>query len=354
METKKETYQRYLRLILLVFLAFLFILIFIPFTTPILLAAFVAFGCEPIINKVRHKSKGRRFFSIGLILALLVVLIVPLVLFTLRIASAIKSLSANSMQNSQFFQAIFTLWEKIQNYFSGTVNSLGLDSTIIPAKEELFAKVSPIILDRGAQFLTALPDLGLSLFVFCCMVFVFIMSAANLKNYFRQIEVLPTGEIDDITKTIQKSCYIILVSTILIGALQAFIVAVGSTIFGFHEFFLIFAVTFFLSFIPVIGAAPVAILLALISFLLGNAGHGIGLIVIGVVAGSIDNIVKPFILSSGDDDLHPVLSLLGIIGAVIIFGLPGLLLGPLILQVSTTLVPKLSKKIVKADITGNA
>ncbi|MBC7743232.1 MAG: AI-2E family transporter [Bdellovibrionaceae bacterium] len=345
MNTKKEKSQKILRIILLGTLVILFLAIFTPFAIPILLAAFVAFGSEPLIKKIRYKTKKRKLFSFGLIVTLLVILIVPLVLFTLRIANGLKSLSSESMQNSQFFQSLFTLWDKVQSYSSGALNTLGLNLDIIPQKEEIFSRLSPILLNAATQFLTALPDLVLSLFVFFCMLSILIINAPQIRNYFFNSEVLPADELEEVVKTFQSSCHMILVSTMLIGALQAFIVAVGSAIFGYQEFFLIFAVTFFLSFIPVIGAAPVAIVLSLLSFLMNNNGNGIGLLVVGIIAGTIDNILKPFIYSSSEENLNPVVSLLGIIGAIIVFGLPGLLLGPLILQVSTKLVPLLSKKL---------
>ena len=345
METKKEKTQKILRIIFLSVLILSFLLIITPFTIPILLAAFVAFGSEPFIKKIRYKTKKRKLFSFGLIIILLVILIVPLVLFTLRIAHGLKSLSSESMQNSQFFQSVFTLWDKIQNYSSGTLSSFGLNMDVIPQKEEIISRVSPIILNAATQFLSALPDLILSLFVFFCMLSVLIINAPQVKAYFFKSEILPHDELDEVVQTFQSSCHMILISTLLIGALQAFIVAVGSSIFGYQEFFLIFAITFFLSFIPVIGAAPVAIALALISFLMDKNGSGVGLLVVGVIAGTIDNILKPFVFSSSEENLNPVVSLLGIIGAIIVFGLPGLLVGPLILQVSTKLIPLLSKKL---------
>lgn len=345
MEIKKEKFQEILRIIFLIGLIILFILIFIPFTIPILLAAFVAFGSEPIIKKIRYKTEKRKIFSIGLTALLLIVILVPLVLFTLRVANGLNSLTPETMQESQFLQAIFTLWGKVQTFSSGSMNALGLNFDILPQKEELFSKVSPLILSNATQFLTALPSLILSLFVFFCMLFIFIINASQLKHYLIRSQVFALEELDEIIKTFQSNCYMILISTILIGTLQAFIVATGSAIFGFHEFFLIFAITFFLSFIPVIGAAPVAIFLALISFLLDHAGNGLGLLVVAAIAGSIDNILKPYIYSSGEESLNPVISLLGIIGAIILFGLPGLLLGPLILQVAKKLVPTLSKRL---------
>lgn len=344
MESRKEKLQKILRLSLLAFLIIVFIFIFLPFTVPILLAGFVALGSEPIIRKIQFKSKKRKLFSIGLTLLMFIIFVVPLVFFVLRIATDMKTMTSETMQNSQFLQAFFGLWEKIQSSISATMAEMGLDMHVFPGKDELISKVSPVFLNKATLFLAALPDLALSLFVFFCMLFVFIINADSLKKFLMKAEILPSEEIDFIIKTLQSNCCMILISTVLIGALHALIVATGSAIFGYHEFFLIFTLTFFLSFIPVIGATPVAILLALISFLLGHTGQGIGLLVVSAVTGSIDNVLKPFIFSNSEGNLHPVLSLLGIIGAILTFGLPGLLLGPLILQATTTLVPQLMRR----------
>lgn len=345
MISKTEKIYSTSRILLLVVLSILTLVLFVPFATPMLLACFVALGCEPVIKKINFKSKKRKYFTLGLFVILSTFILVPLVLFIFRIANGLKSLSTESMQNSQFFKALLDLWGKAQDLGSNLMQQAGLEQNIIPQKEELFSKLSPFIMDKATLFLGSLPDLILSLFVFFCVLFVLITSASTIKRTLLKANLLPVSELDNILHSFQTSCHMILISTFLIGALQAVIVAGGSLIFGFHEFFLIFVVTFFVSFIPVIGAGPVAVLLALIAFLMGNTGDGIGLVVVSVIAGTIDNVIKPFVFSKDEEGLHPVISLLGIIGAIIIFGLPGLLIGPFLLQVTVKLAPALIEKI---------
>lgn len=345
MMTKTEKIHSTVRVILLVTLIILFVLLFMPFATPILLAGFVALGCEPAIRKISFKSKKRRYFTLGLFLALLTFILVPLVLFIVRISNGLKSLTAESMQNSQFVKSLLELWGKAQDLSSNLMSQIGLEQTIIPQKEELFTKLSPFVMDKATLFLASIPDLILSLFVFFCVLFVLITSAKTIKATVQKANLLPNDELDGILESFQSSCHMILISTFLIGALQAIIVAGGSLIFGYHEFFLIFVITFFVSFIPVLGAGPVAVLLALISFLMGHNGDGVGLLVVSVIAGTIDNVIKPFVFSKDEEGLHPVVSLLGIIGAILIFGLPGLLIGPFLLQVTIKLAPALIEKI---------
>ncbi len=349
MTIKIEKLHFALRILLLSVLSVLFITIFSPFMIPMLMAAFFALGCEPLIQKIhvstKSKPKRRRYFMLVLFVVMLVILLVPLTVFVIRALKGLKSISAESLQNSQMFQALFGLWEMLQGYGIKAIETLGLDIGVIPQKDELIGKISPIVLEKVTLFLGSIPDLMLSLFVFFCMLFILISNANKIKSYILQINVMPEYEVNVITRSLQNGCSMVLVSTLLIGALQALIVAIGSSVFGYHEFFLIFTITFFLSFIPVIGAAPVAGLLAIISFIMGNSADGIGLIVVTVIAGSIDNILKPYVFSNMEANMHPLISLFGIIGSIIVFGLPGLLIGPLLLQVTLQVVPPIAKRI---------
>jgi predicted PurR-regulated permease PerM len=336
------------RILLLLILGIPCAVIFMPFLMPILLAMFFAFGSEPLMRKFKSRKRRRGFFTAGIFGVLVFLFVVPVILVILRVIEGLKSVTAESLQNSQVFQAVMELWEKVHAAIANVATSVGLQQDLFPQKNELFAKISPFVVEKTTLFLSSLPDLGLSLFVFFCMLFVFIIHAKGIKESIAASNILPTDELEEVIQAFQANCYMILISTILIGMLQAIIVAVGSLIFGFHEFLLIFAVTFFVSFIPVIGAAPVSFLLAIISFLMGNTGSGIGLLVVTVIAGTIDNILKPLVFSKEEENLHPVLSLLGLIGAIIVFGLPGLLFGPLLLQVTVKLTPLFTRKLFSA------
>ncbi len=344
-----EKHQNWSRIILFLIFVIPFLLIFSPFFIPILLAIFVALGLEPILYKVKLQAKNRKLFTFGLLAVSLFLIWGPLIFFSLRIVKGLKSVSLQSIQNSQFIQSLFSLFGKIQTYLSQWADMIGTEQDIIPGKDEILAKLGPFIVAKATSFLTSLPTLSLSFFVFFSFLFILTSKAKAIRAGIFRFSPLPDAEMQEILQSLQASCKLILVSTLMVGVLQALIVSIGSLIFGYHEFYLVFSATLFLSFIPVIGAAPVALALALISFLGGNSADGIGLLVVAAIAGSIDNIIKPFILSSNEKSLPPLLSLLGILGSILVFGLPGLLLGPLLLQVTVQLAPRLAEKILKTN-----
>lgn len=335
------------RIIVLCFIAIPFVVIFAPFLVPMILAMFFAFGLEPIWEKIGATRRQKKLFPLYLLAFCFFFLIVPFTFIIVKLVRLLQGFSSQGTQNSQLFQSLNTIWDKAFITAKDLLSTLGLEMGVLPSREEIFSKVSPIVVDKTTAFLASLPEIALSAMVFFGMLILFVSRSVTIRKFFSDIDILSDSELEDIISCLKRNCHMTLISTFLIGMLQAAVVAIGGSIFGFHEFFLIFIVTFVLSFIPVIGAAPVSFVLAVASFIMDQSGNGIGLLVVTAIAGSIDNVIKPFVFSGDEEGTHPFVALIGIIGAIIVFGLPGLLLGPLLLQVGVELIPKLSSKLGK-------
>ena len=59
--------------------------------------------------------------------------------------------------------------------------------------------------------------------------------------------------------------------------------------------------------------------------------------VVAIVAGTLDNVLRPFLIKKGAD-LPLLLIFVGVIGGLIAFGLMGIFVGPLVLAVTYTLL----------------
>lgn len=335
------------RIIVLCMIVIPFAIIFAPFLVPMILAMFFAFGLEPIWLKIGSARRQKRFFPLYLLGFCFFFLFIPFTFVIVKVVRLLQGFSSEGTQNSQLFQTLNTIWDKAFTAVKDVLGSVNLDVGVLPNREEIFSKISPIVVTKTTDFLSALPEIALSAMVFFGMLILFVSRANTIKKFFETVDILAESELNDIIDCLKRNCYMTLISTFLIGMLQAAIVAIGASIFGFHEFFLIFIVTFLLSFIPVIGAAPVSFVLAIASFMMDQSGNGIGLLVVSVIAGSIDNIIKPYVFSGDEEGTHPFVALVGIIGAITVFGLPGLLLGPLLLQVGVELIPKLASVVAK-------
>jgi len=95
--------------------------------------------------------------------------------------------------------------------------------------------------------------------------------------------------------------------------------------------------TAIISTIPMLGAAlvwlPVVAYLFMVESLTGNYARTWSLLIFGTfVISTIDNILKPKIIGERAR-IHPLIILFGIVGGIQLLGIPGLLIGPMILTV---------------------
>jgi predicted PurR-regulated permease PerM len=94
----------------------------------------------------------------------------------------------------------------------------------------------------------------------------------------------------------------------------------------------------FFSLIPVFGTALIWVPLALSLILGGHLWAGIILTgVCSVVIGTVDNVVRPLLIS-GRAGMSTLLIFIGVIGGIDVFGLLGVVLGPIILATAGTLL----------------
>jgi predicted PurR-regulated permease PerM len=86
-----------------------------------------------------------------------------------------------------------------------------------------------------------------------------------------------------------------------------------------------------------IGPIPVMLPVVVWKFYTGDSGSGFVLLVFTLVAGLIDNFIRPVLIRAGAD-LPLLLIISGVIGGLISFGVMGLFIGPVILAVTWVLV----------------
>jgi predicted PurR-regulated permease PerM len=124
----------------------------------------------------------------------------------------------------------------------------------------------------------------------------------------------------------------------LIAFIQGALVAVGFLIFGIPDAIFWGVISFFMAFIPVLGTPLVWVPAGLIAISQGNTFGGLGLIIYGaVLVMNIDNVLR-FSIARQLGDIHPLITILGVIFGVNFFGILGLVIGPLLISYFLVLV----------------
>jgi len=123
-----------------------------------------------------------------------------------------------------------------------------------------------------------------------------------------------------------------------VAFLQGTVALIGYIIFGINEPLLLGVITAIASMIPVIGALIVYLPVVIYTLATGSVGAGIGLgLWCFILVGSVDNVAR-FMLQRKLANIHPLITILGVILGTKLFGLIGLIFGPLIITLFVVLV----------------
>jgi predicted PurR-regulated permease PerM len=331
---KAETKHKVVRTIFISAVFALFALMFWPFATPILIAGLFAYALHDVVTRMSSKKHlNRRTTSLLLILGLIVFVAAPLGFIVLTAVETVKSYTEAGIENTSVYQHSTQLLSDITEYVQGIAEKFNLQSSI-PKIKNYFTQFSSGLGGRATKIFAAIPKLAMSLIVFFLALYFFLNESASIKKLVLRYDLLPQHDLNKINAMIKRSSFQALIASILIAAAQALLIATFAYFCDYTEFFLVFIIAFMFALIPVVGSGPVPLFLAAISFIQGNTGAGVAMLVCLGIASTLDNVIKAFIIRGDDDRIHPIVSLLALIGGLIVYGMPGILLGPVLTQMA--------------------
>lgn len=133
----------------------------------------------------------------------------------------------------------------------------------------------------------------------------------------------------------------------LIAIVQGASLSLGFWIFGASDPFFWGVITAILSFVPLVGPPLIFVPAAVIMFSQGLTWQPVGLLLWGLILViNIDNVLR-FIIAKRMGDIHPIITVVGVIIGIPLFGLLGLVFGPLLLVyfLSAVKVYKANKRL---------
>lgn len=142
----------------------------------------------------------------------------------------------------------------------------------------------------------------------------------------------------------------------LIALIQGILSLIGYFIFGVPQPVFWFVVTCFTAMLPIVGAAAVYVPMGIFMLSSGLTWQGVAVLVYGFgVVGTSDNLFR-MMVAKKIGDVHPLITIFGVIVGVSLFGFIGLIFGPLLISLfivllriysNEYLVKKREVKIVK-------
>jgi predicted PurR-regulated permease PerM len=124
----------------------------------------------------------------------------------------------------------------------------------------------------------------------------------------------------------------------LIAIIQGVVSLVGYLLFGVPQPMFWFVVTCFMAMVPIVGAAAVYVPMGIYMISTDMTWQGIAVLAFGFgVVGTCDNIFR-MMLAKRIGDVHPLITIFGVIAGVSLFGFIGLIFGPLLIALFIVLI----------------
>jgi predicted PurR-regulated permease PerM len=339
MTTLVQQIERNLGWIVLAILLVGCLLVLWPFVSALLWAVVLCFSTWPIYQRVLKGFGGRRTLAAtAMTLAMMVVILVPFLVIGTTLAGSVKELTAlarHSLENGlpaapAWLAKIPLIGQQVTAYWE----SLAADSAkLLHESQRLIQPVTTWLLKLALALGAGLLELTLSIFV---AFFLFRDGLSLAQRLVTGVERIG-GERGRHLLTVAGNTVRGVVYGILGTALvQAVIAGIGFVIAGVPGAALLALLTFFLSVVPM-GPPLIWLPAALWLFQQGSTGLGVFMLIWGLGVSSVDNIVKPWLISQGSD-LPFILIFFGVLGGALVFGFIGVFLGPTLLAVGYRLL----------------
>jgi predicted PurR-regulated permease PerM len=118
----------------------------------------------------------------------------------------------------------------------------------------------------------------------------------------------------------------------LMAILQGLFAYMGYLLFGVNSALLYAILTAFATILPLVGTMIIWVPLGIGLLIGGDLVNGIGLIIYGLfIIGGVDNVAR-FLLQKKLADIHPLITVFGVLIGIPIFGFWGVIFGPLLLS----------------------
>lgn len=323
------------------------IIVIFPFITSIITGAVLAFVFHPLYMWLLKRIGSRRLAALITAVAIIFLITIPVVLVFNNVTKETHYLYIRAKQQLAIGELIESRCYE-DSLICNTINSVNellRDETI---KNYLVDRLNDFIgfmTQKASSIIFSLPKLIIQLVVVLFTAYYLLKDGPEFLKRIEKVAPLRVHHQEQIVKQFSDVTHAIIYGSFVVALVQGTLGAFGFWLFGIKSFLWWAIIMTFFAIIPFIGTwvvwLPASFYLGLTGYLQGETGliwRGVGLFFFGLlIVSTIDNILKPIIVA-GRARVHPLLILIGLLGGLFVFGLIGLIIGPLILALLQTLL----------------
>jgi len=313
---------------------YLFFKIMAPFLVPLCWAAVLVVVFYPLQMRFAVHIRNRSVLAL-LMCAIIVVLIIgPLAYLFVAVvnqaAGAVAKVNElyESGELNQLLALDFPLAQAVKAKLAEhyDITPTNLDQIV----RDAIGKVSGVLLDQTTWLIS---NATKAVFYFGLMVFAmfyFFRHGEFIVQKARRLLPLDPDQVETAFAQLRDVTQATMYGGVAVALMQGLLGGVLFAIVGISSPMFWGAVMAFLSLLPFVGAFIVYVPAGIVLMLTGSMVQGIVVIAVGIgIISQIDNFVRPLLIS-GRTSMHPLLLFFAILGGITLFGLLGLVVGPIV------------------------
>lgn len=287
-------------------------------------------------KRMFHLTENRKWNSVlaawTLMLLSFFVILVPIGLLGNILYSKISFVISNSEQLLSSLKVAIT-------HISDKLGFKIIDPSVINRAGEFLGELLPEVLNVTINTTTTVASMYF-------MLYFMLINGRKMENALYEYIPLADSNVKLLGSELRTIISANAIGIPLIALIQGVVGLIGYLIIGISEPWLWFVATAITAMIPVVGASIIYAPLTIMLFVQGETGKGIALAIWGFgVIGLVDNVFR-LMVNRRLGDIHPLITIFGVIIGIQMFGFIGLIFGPVLISLFLLLLRIYSSEFV--------
>ena len=298
-----------------------------PYLLSLFLGGTLAMLTYPVYQWFRKRKCGPRLAATAVTALLLLLIIAPLTGFSiLAIKQGIvigQEMSELNEFSPKALTAALSRWQLVRIVIGDPAR---VNTQLKSAIQATGQFTSAAVLKLGGD----VPALLLQFLLAMIAFFFFLLDGEQFIAWLLGLGAFDRNVQEKLVESFRDTTISAVLAGLAAASAQAALIVIGFLVLGIPGAFLAGGLTFIFSWIPMLGTAPASLAGMLYLYVTQGSSLQMALMVaLALSASVIDNLVQPMVLK-GRDDMHPLVGLIAIIGGLQMFGIQGVLIGPIL------------------------
>jgi len=321
---EEKDFKKITLTLLIVGLLILSFIMIKPIAGAIALGLVLSYLFRPLYTKLAKKIKSPNWAAFLIVGGILFLIILPFIFLIPLVARQVVDAYV-LLKDKDIYPIILKIIPSI-------ADSPRIAADLSAITSSFTSNIAGYFLNFFKNWIYDLPNFLLQSVIVVFTFFFVMRDWEKMREYFMTLSPFPKEYQNKLVEKFKQITNAVLYGQVIVGISQGLVAGIGYLIFGVHNALLFTLLTIVSATLPIVGAWFVWLPIDAYLFLTDQTTAAVGLLVYCLLIVSlIDNFLRMYIMAKVAK-LNTGLVLIGMIGGLYVFGILGLILGPLILS----------------------